>query len=101
MMLYAIVGHDHPDSLPKRMAVRPAHLERLQALQQEGRLLLAGPFPKIDSPDPGPAGYSGSLIIAEFASMEQARAWAEADPYYTDGVFADVTVQPFRKTLPV
>ena len=99
-MLYAILGHDHPDSLPLRMAARPAHLERLQALQNEGRLLLAGPFPRIDSLDPGSAGYTGSLIVAEFDSLEQARAWAEADPYYTDGVFSDLTVKPFRKTLP-
>ena len=100
MMFYAITGEDKPSSLPQRMAVRPAHLARLQALQNEGRLLLAGPFPAIDSPDPGPAGYSGSLIIAEFGSLEDARTWAEADPYYTDGVYASVAVKPFRKTLP-
>lgn len=99
-MLYAITGEDQPDSLPQRMAVRPTHLARLQELQQQGRLLLAGPFPAIDSPDPGPAGFSGSLIIAEFASLEEARAWAEADPYYTDGVYSAVSVKPFRKTLP-
>lgn len=99
-MLYAIIGEDRPHSLPQRMAVRAAHLARLQALQNEGRLLLAGPFPAIDSVDPGPAGYSGSLIIAEFATLEEARAWAEADPYYTDGVFSGVSVKPFRKTLP-
>lgn len=100
MMFYAITGVDKPDSLPQRMAVRPAHLARLQALQNEGRLLLAGPFPNIDNPDPGPAGYSGSLIIAEFGSLDEARAWAEADPYYTDGVYSSVSVKPFRKTLP-
>ena len=99
-MLYAIIGADHPDSLPQRLAVRPAHLARLQALQDEGRLLLAGPFPAVDSADPGPAGFSGSLIVAEFASLEEAHAWAEADPYYTDGVFSAVSVKPFRKTLP-
>jgi len=99
-MLYAIVGEDTPDSGPLRLAARPAHLERLTRLQDEGRLLLAGPFPAIDSPDPGPAGYSGSLIVAEFESLQAARIWAEADPYATDGVFGKVTVRPFRKTLP-
>lgn len=99
-MLYAIVGEDAPESLSKRMAARPAHLERLNALQQEGRLLLAGPFPAIDSPDPGPAGFSGSLIVAEFESLDTARAWAAADPYASEGVFARVTVKPFRKVLP-
>jgi uncharacterized protein YciI len=100
MMLYAIVGEDVPGSLPKRLAARPAHLERLNALQQEGRLLLAGPFPAIDSPDPGPAGFSGSLIVAEFESLDAARAWAAADPYTAEGVIARVTVKPFRKVLP-
>lgn len=99
-MLYAIVGEDAPESLAKRLAARPAHLERLIALQQEGRLVLAGPFPAIDSPDPGPAGFSGSLIVAEFESLEAARAWAAADSYATEGVFARVTVKPFRKVLP-
>ena len=99
-MLYVILGEDASGSLPKRMAVRPAHLERLNQLQIEGRLLLAGPFPAIDSPDPGPAGFSGSLIVAEFASLEDAQAWAESDPYVTDGVFRKVSVRPFRKTLP-
>lgn len=99
-MLYAIVGEDAPDSLPKRLAVRPAHLERIKALQEDGRLVLAGPFPAIDSPDPGPAGFSGSLIVAEFESLEAARAWAAGDPYATEGVFARVTVKPFRKVLP-
>ena len=82
------------------MAARPAHLQRLQALQNEGRLLLAGPFPAIDSMDPGPAGYSGSLIVAEFDSLETARSWANADPFVAAGVYASVTVKPFRKTLP-
>lgn len=99
-MLYAILGEDVPDSLELRKAHRPAHLARLQALQDEGRLLLAGPFPAIDSPDPGPAGFTGSLIVAEFASQEAAEAWAAADPYASGGVFASVTVRPFRKTLP-
>jgi uncharacterized protein YciI len=100
MMWYAIVAEDTPNSLEKRMAVRPAHLARLQALQNEGRLLLAGPFPAIDSIDPGPAGFSGSLIVAEFANLEAAQAWAAADPFVNAGVYADVTVKPFRKTLP-
>ncbi len=100
MMLYAILGEDAPDSLERRLRHRPAHLERLLRLQEQGRLLLAGPFPAIDSPDPGPAGYSGSLIVAEFASLEEAQAWADADPYASGGVFTGVTVRPFRKTLP-
>lgn len=99
-MLYAIIGRDHPDSLSQRVAVRSEHVARLQALQNEGRLLLAGPFPAIDSVDPGPAGFTGSLIVAEFASLEEAQAWADVDPYLTHGVFAGVTVKPFRKTLP-
>jgi uncharacterized protein YciI len=100
MMWYAIVAEDYPNSLEKRMAARPAHLARLQALQNEGRLLLAGPFPAIDSIDPGPAGFSGSLIVAEFANLEAAQTWANADPFVNAGVYADVTVKPFRKTLP-
>lgn len=100
MMLYAILGEDVPGSLEKRLAARPAHLERLKALQAEGRLFAAGPFPAIDSPDPGPSGFSGSLIVAEFDSLEAAEAWARADPYATSGVFARVTVKPFRKVLP-
>lgn len=99
-MLYAISGEDVPDSLEKRLAVRSVHLERIKALQDEGRLLLAGPYPAIDSPDPGPAGFSGSLIVAEFESLEAAQAWAKADPYATSGVFANVVVRPFRKVLP-
>jgi uncharacterized protein len=99
-MLYAIIGEDVPDSLEKRMAARPAHLERAQALVAEGRLLLAGPFPAIDSADPGPAGMTGSLIVAEFDSLEEATAWINADPYVTQGVFARVTVKPFRKVFP-
>ncbi|MEF8712127.1 MAG: YciI family protein [Accumulibacter sp.] len=99
-MFYAIVGEDRPDSLADRLAARPAHLERLRALQDDGRLLLAGPFPAIDSPDPGPAGFSGSLIVAEFASLEAAQAWADADPYVASGVYTTVTVKPFKKALP-
>lgn len=99
-MLYAIVGEDHTGSLSARLDARPAHVERLQALQEEGRLIMAGPFPAIDSPDPGPAGFSGSLIVAEFASLEAARAWADADPYIAAGVYAQVTVKPFKKVLP-
>jgi len=99
-MLYAIIGEDRPGTLDQRLASRPAHLERLQALQAEGRLILAGPCPAIDSPDPGPAGFTGSLIVAEFASLEAARAWADADPYVAAGVYADVTIKPFKKVLP-
>lgn len=99
-MLYAIVAEDRPDSLPARQPARPAHLARLNDLQREGRLLVAGPFPAIDAEDPGPAGFSGSLIIAEFASLDDARAWADADPYVAAGVYAQVFVKPFRKVLP-
>lgn len=99
-MLYAIYGVDNPDSLPLRKATRPAHLERLQALQAEGRLVLAGPFPAVDAEDPGEAGFTGSLIVAEFDSLEAATAWAEADPYRTAGVYANATVQPFKKVFP-
>jgi len=99
-MFYAIIGEDRVDSLAQRLAARPDHLARLQALQAEGRLLLAGPCPAIDSPDPGPAGFSGSLIVAEFASLADARAWADADPYVAAGVYERVTVKPFRKVLP-
>jgi uncharacterized protein YciI len=99
-MLYAIVGDDAPGSLQKRLAARPAHLERLKELQEAGRLLLAGPCPAIDSPDPGPAGFAGSLIVAEFDSLAEAEAWAAADPYVAEGVFARTTVRPFRKVLP-
>jgi uncharacterized protein YciI len=99
-MLYAIVGQDVPDSLERRLAARPAHLERLQALQTAGRLVLAGPFPALDGNDPGPAGFSGSLIVAEFDSLAAAQAWAGADPYVTAGVYAGVSVKPFKKVLP-
>lgn len=99
-MLYAIIGRDHEGSLEQRLAARPAHLERLTALQAEGRLIVAGPFPAVDSPDPGPAGFSGSLIVAEFASLEAAQAWANADPYVAAGVYQQVEVKPFRKVFP-
>ncbi|MEW6120634.1 MAG: YciI family protein [Pseudomonadota bacterium] len=99
-MFYAIVGQDVPDSLERRLAARPAHLERLQALQEAGRLLLAGPFPAIDGNDPGPAGFTGSLIVAEFDSLASAQAWAETDPYVAVGVYANVSVKPFSKVLP-
>ena len=101
MTLYVINGEDVPDSLEKRLAVRQAHLARLETLQQEGRLILAGPYPAIDSPEPGPAGFTGSLIVAEFESLEAAQTWAEADPYIASGVYANVTVKPFKKVLPV
>lgn len=99
-MLYAIIARDHADSLERRLAARPDHLERLQVLQKEGRLVLAGPHPAIDSPDPGPAGFSGSLVVAEFPSLEEAQAWADADPYVTAGVYAEVSVKPFKKVMP-
>ena len=99
-MLYVITGEDVADSLPKRAANRPAHIARLEALKAEGRLLLAGPFPAIDANDPGPAGFSGSLIVAEFASLQEAPRWAEADPYLSGGVYAAVKVRPFKKVLP-
>jgi len=99
-MWYVIVGHDNPNSLDKRMAARPAHVARLQILQGEGRLLLAGPFPAVDAVDPGAAGYTGSLIVAEFASLTDAQDWAEADPYVAAGIYADVLVKPFRKAFP-
>ncbi len=99
-MWYCIFTEDHQDSLDKRLLHRPAHLERLTRLKDEGRLLLAGPFPAIDSTDPGPAGYSGSLIVAEFDSLSDAEKWANDDPFVTFGVYASVLVKPFRKTLP-
>ena len=99
-MWYAIVAEDVENSLEARMDARPAHLARLTELQSQGKLLLAGPFPAIDSQDPGPAGFSGSLIVAEFADLASAKNWAEADPFVIAGVYANVTVKPFRKTLP-
>ena len=99
-MLYAIIGEDTPGTLDQRLAARPAHIQRLKALQDEGRLIVAGPCPAIDSPDPGPAGFTGSLIIAEFPSLDQAKIWAEADPYIEAGVYAKVTIKPFKKAFP-
>lgn len=99
-MLYVIIGEDRAGSLEQRLAARPAHLERLQALQAEARLILAGPCPAIDAPDPGPAGFSGSIIIAEFASLAAAQAWADTDPYIAAGVYEKVVVKPFKKALP-
>lgn len=99
-MLYAIIGEDVENSLEKRLGCRPAHLQRLQSLKDEGRLVLAGPHPAIDSPDPGPAGFSGTLVVAEFPSLEAAQAWVDADPYVSAGVFSRVSVKPFRKVLP-
>ncbi|MDH2915313.1 MAG: YciI family protein [Gallionella sp.] len=99
-MLYSIFGNDVPDSSEKRKGARPAHLARLQALQDAGRLVLAGPFPAVDAIDPGMAGFSGSLIVAEFASLEAAQEWAGADPYVTAGVYAQVAVRPFKKVFP-
>lgn len=99
-MWYAIIGTDNPGSLEQRKAARPAHLKRLEALQAEGRLRLAGPFPGIDSDTPGPAGFCGSLIVAEFDSQAAARAWADADPYMDAGVYLQVQVLPFIQALP-
>lgn len=99
-MLYAIIATDAPDSLPKRKATRPAHLERLQVLQNEGRLVLAGPHPAIDSEDPGDAGFSGSLVVAQFESQQAAEAWAKDDPYTSAGVYASVQVKPFKQVFP-
>ncbi len=99
-MLYMILGTIAADSGPRREAARPAHLDRLRALLNEGRLALAGPCPAVDSPDPGPAGYSASLIVAEFPSLAAARAWIAEDPYVQAAVYEDVTVRPFRQVLP-
>jgi len=99
-MLYAILCEDIPDSLEKRMAARPAHLQRLQNLQDEGRLVIAGPHPAIDSNTPGDAGFTGSLIIAEFASLAVAKSWADADPYIDAGVYANVSIKPFKQVFP-
>jgi uncharacterized protein YciI len=99
-MWYAIYALDHPGTLQARLAARPAHVARLNELLDAGRLLLAGPFPAIDSEDPGRAGFTGSLIIAEFADLAAAQEWADADPFVAAGVYRDVAVRPFRKTLP-
>ena len=99
-MLYAIIASDVANSLEKRLAARPAHIERLQQLKAEGRVVLAGPHPAIDSNDPGEAGFSGSLIVAEFESLAAAQAWADADPYIAAGVYDKVVVKPFNQVLP-
>lgn len=98
--MYAIISEDVDNSGPLRAKVRPDHLARLNELQGQGRLILAGPHPAIDSPDPGPAGFTGSLIIAEFEDLEAAQTWAGADPYVASGVYANVTVKPFKQVLP-
>lgn len=99
-MLYAIIATDVPDSLEDRMATRPAHLARLDDLKNQGRLVLAGPHPAIDSNDPGSAGFTGSLVVAEFESLQAAEAWAAADPYKAAGVYASVIVKPFKRVYP-
>ena len=99
-MLYAIIGEDIKDSLGKRMSARPAHLKRLQELQDEGRLVLAGPHPAIDTDNPGDAGFTGSLVVAEFDNQQDAQQWANADPYIEAGVYDKVTVKPFKKVFP-
>ncbi|MBQ0795357.1 YciI family protein [Zhongshania sp.] len=99
-MLYAVISEDVADSLSKRLGARAAHIERLQALKAQGRLVLAGPHPAIDSEDPGEAGFTGSLIVAEFASLQEAQQWADSDPYIKAGVYAKVLVKPYKKVLP-
>jgi len=99
-MLYVIIAEDSEDSLSKRAANRPAHLQRLHDLRDQGRLILAGPMPAVDAMDPGPAGFTGSIIVAEFPSLAEAQSWADADPYFLGGVYAQVTVKPFKKVLP-
>ncbi len=99
-MLYLIIGEDTPDSLEKRMASRPLHLERMKPLVDAGRVVIGGPLPAIDDDNPGDAGFTGSAVIAEFSSLEEATAWAEADPYVEAGVWGSVTVKPFKKVVP-
>ncbi len=99
-MLYVITSTDNENSLEKRLGVRPAHLERLQVLQDQGRLIIAGPFPAIDSDDPGTMGFTGSMIVAEFNSQEEAKLWADSDPYAEAGVYHSVTIKPFKPVLP-
>ncbi|MFK5915765.1 MAG: YciI family protein [Woeseiaceae bacterium] len=99
-MLYAIIAQDVANSLEKRISVRPAHVERLETLKQQGRLILAGPHPAIDNIDPGDAGFTGSLVVAEFESLEEAQTWADADPYFKSGAYESVIVKPFKKVLP-
>ena len=99
-MWYAVISEDHEGSLEKRLAARPDHVARLKALCDEGRLLIAGPHPAVDSPDPGPAGFTGSLVVVEFDSLEDAQSWADDDPYIAAGVYRKVTVKPFNRVLP-
>ena len=99
-MLYAVISQAVDNSLDKRLSVRPAHIERLKALQSEGRLILAGPHPAIDNVDPGEAGFTGSLVVAEFECLADAQAWADADPYMKSGAYASAVVKPFKKVLP-
>jgi uncharacterized protein YciI len=99
-MLYAVISQDVENSLERRMAVRPAHIERLNILKNEGRLILAGPHPAIDNNEPGEAGFTGSLVVAEFDSLEDAQTWADADPYLASGAYESVMVKPFKKVLP-
>ena len=99
-MWYAIISEDHEGSIDKRLAARPDHVARLKALCDDGRLLIAGPHPAVDSPDPGPAGFTGSLVVVDFDSLEDAQAWADADPYVERGVYRKVTVKPFNRVLP-
>lgn len=99
-MLFAIISEDIPNSLERRMSVRPAHLARLELLKSEGRLELAGPYPAIESDNPGEAGFTGSLVVARFDSLEQAQIWADADPYVEAGVYAQIVIKPFKKVLP-
>lgn len=99
-MWYAIISEDHDGTLDKRLATRPEHVARLKALCDAGRLLIAGPHPAVDSPDPGPAGFTGSLVVLEFDSLEDAQVWADADPYIAAGVYRKVTVKPFNRVLP-
>ncbi len=99
-MYYAVISEDVPNSLPLRQQARPQHLARLEALKQENRLLLAGPHPAIDAENPGDAGFTGSLVVAQFASLDEARAWADSDPYVSAGVYQKVIVKPFKPVLP-
>ena len=99
-MWYAVISEDHAGSLSKRLAARPEHLARLNALCDEGRLLVAGPLPAVDSADPGPAGFTGSLVVADFPTLVEAKAWADEDPYIAAGVYRNVTVKPFNRVLP-
>lgn len=99
-MLYAIISEDVENSLEKRKGARPAHLDRIQTLVDQGRVLIAGPHPAVDNDDPGDAGFTGSLVVAEFDSLAEAKAWADTDPYVEAGVYSRVTVKPFKKVLP-